>query len=123
MIGRQNKQGCRMPFPDFIMGLPSLDLPFPEDVVQSRAIRSERGLCVFFTFLQDMDLPPHSHGPQWGTVVEGEIEFTIDGVTRLYGPGDSYSIGAGVEHGARIGAGTRVIDVFAEPDRYPLRDA
>ena len=110
-----------MPFADFIMDFPSLDLPFPEDVVQSRAVRSEHGLSVFFTFLQDMDLPPHSHGPQWGTVVEGEIEFTIGGETRVYGPGDSYAIGAGVEHGAKIKAGTRVIDVFAEPDRYPLK--
>ncbi|HKL66083.1 MAG TPA: cupin domain-containing protein [Roseovarius sp.] len=110
-----------MPFADFIMDFQALDLPFPEEVVQGRAIRSEQGLCVFFTFLQDMDLPPHSHGAQWGTVVEGEIEFTIGGETRRYGPGDSYDIGAGVEHGARIKAGTRVIDVFAEPDRYPVK--
>lgn len=112
-----------MPFPDFIMSLPALDLPFPEEVVQSHAIRSEEGLCVFFTFLKDMELPPHRHGAQWGTVVEGEIEFTIGGETKVYGPGDSYSIPAGVEHGAVIAAGTRVIDVFAEPDRYPIRQA
>jgi len=110
-----------MPFPDFIMALPALDLPFPDDVVQSRAIRSDTGLTVFFTFLQDMDLPAHAHGAQWGCVVEGEITFTIGGETQVYGPGGSYSIPAGVEHGARISAGTRVIDVFEEPDRYPLR--
>jgi quercetin dioxygenase-like cupin family protein len=110
-----------MPFPDFIMGLPAIDVPFPEDVVQTRAIRSDEGLCVFFTFLKEMELPPHSHGAQWGTVVEGEIIFTIGGDTRTYGPGDSYSIPAGVEHGARIAAGTRVIDVFSEPDRYPIK--
>lgn len=110
-----------MSFPDFIMGLPAIDVPFPEDVVQTRAIRSDHGLCVFFTFLKDMELPPHRHGAQWGTVVEGEIEFTIGGKTDVYGPGDSYSIAADVEHGAVIKAGTRVIDVFAEPDRYPIR--
>lgn len=110
-----------MPFPDFVMAFPALDLPFPEEVVQSRAIRSDQGLTVFFTFLQDMDLPTHSHGAQWGTVVEGEILFTIGGDTRTYGPGDSYAIPAGVDHGAKIKAGTRVIDVFEEPDRYPLK--
>jgi quercetin dioxygenase-like cupin family protein len=110
-----------MPFPDFIMSLPALDLPFPEEVVQSRAIRSDEGLCVFFTFLKDMELPPHAHGAQWGSVVEGEIEFTIGGEMRICRPGDSYSIPAGVEHGAMIKAGTRVIDVFAEPDRYPIK--
>ena len=110
-----------MPFPDFIMAFPPIDVPFPEEVVQTRAIRSDAGLTVFFTFLQDMELPPHSHGAQWGTVIEGEIEFTIDGRTKVYRPGDSYDIPTGVEHGAMIKAGTRVIDVFSEPDRYPIK--
>jgi quercetin dioxygenase-like cupin family protein len=110
-----------MNFPAFIDSFPSLGVPFPETVVQTRAIRSDSGLVVFFSFHQDMDLPAHSHGAQWGTVVAGEIVFTIGGETRRYGPGDSYDIPAGVVHGARIAAGTRVIDVFAEPDRYPLR--
>jgi quercetin dioxygenase-like cupin family protein len=100
---------------------PGLDVPFPEEVVRTAAIRSDHGLVVFFTFLKDMTLPVHAHGAQWGTVVEGEIVFTIGGETRTFRPGDSYSIPAGAEHGARIAAGTRVIDVFAEADRYPLR--
>jgi hypothetical protein len=54
--------GLPKPFPDFIMALPVLDLPFPEDVVQARAIRSEAGLTVFFTFLENMTLPPLAHG-------------------------------------------------------------
>ncbi len=110
-----------MPYPDFIQNFHSLDVPFPEDVVQTAVVRSGQGLVAFFTFVKDMELPPHSHGAQWGTVVEGEIEFTIGGETKIYGPGDSYSIPAGVEHGAQIKAGTRVIDVFEEADRYPLK--
>jgi len=106
-----------MNFSDFIMDFPAIDVPFPEDVVKTRAIRSDAGLVVFFTFLKDMVLPPHSHKAQWGTVLEGEIEFTIGGETRTFGPGDSYSIPSGVEHGAHIMAGTKVIDVFEEPDR------
>lgn len=110
-----------MPFPDFIAGLPGIAVPFPEDVVQTAAIRSDAGLVVFFSFHKDMILPLHSHGAQWGTVVEGRITFTIGDQTREYGPGDSYSIPAGVPHGASILAGTRVIDVFQEADRYPLK--
>ena len=110
-----------MTYPDFITALPSLNVPFPDDVVQTSVVKSGAGLVAFFTFLKDTDLPAHAHGAQWGTVVEGEIEFTIAGKTRLYRPGDSYSIAAGVEHGARISAGTRVIDVFEEADRYPIR--
>lgn len=110
-----------MAYPDFIQNFPGLDVPFPEDVVQTAVIRSEAGLVAFFTFLKDMELPPHSHGAQWGTVIAGEIELTIGGNTRVYRPGDSYSIPAGVEHGAQITAGTRVIDVFEEADRYPVK--
>lgn len=110
-----------MPYPAFMNAFPGIDVPFPEDVVQTRAIRSDAGLVCFFTFVKEMRLPMHSHGAQWGTVVEGEIEFTIADDTRTYRPGDSYSIPAGVMHGALIRAGTRVIDVFEEPDRYPLK--
>lgn len=110
-----------MRFPDFIDALPVVVLPFPEDIVSARAIRSDRGLVVFFTFHRAMDLPAHAHGPQWGTVVAGEIVFTIGGTTRTYRPGDSYSIAADEVHSARIAAGTQAIDVFAEADRYPLR--
>jgi len=110
-----------MSYPDFIKAFPSIDVPFPEDVVQTAVVQSEVGLVAFFTFLKDMKLPPHSHGAQWGTVVEGQIEFTIGGATRIYNAGDSYSIPAGVEHGALIKSGTRVIDVFEEADRYAIK--
>jgi quercetin dioxygenase-like cupin family protein len=107
-------------FPGFIDALPGLEIPFPTDVVQARAVQSPEGLVVFFTFFQDMDLPAHAHGAQWGTVIAGEIELTIGGETATRRPGDSYSIPAGVLHSARIAAGTRVIDVFEEADRYAL---
>ena len=110
-----------MPFPDFITAFPSIDVPFPEDVVQTAVVQSDAGLVAFFTFLKDMELPPHAHGAQWGTVVEGEIELTIGDQTKVFKPGDSYTIPAGVVHGAVIKAGTRVIDVFAEADRYPIK--
>lgn len=110
-----------MPYPDFIKAFPAIDVPFPEDVVQTAVIQSDDGLVAFFTFLKDMELPPHSHGAQWGTVVEGEIKFTIGGETKDCKAGDSYSIPAGVEHGALIKAGTRVIDVFEEANRYSIK--
>ncbi|GAA6209938.1 hypothetical protein NBRC116601_32310 [Cognatishimia sp. WU-CL00825] len=110
-----------MNFPDFIAKLPALDLPFSEDVVQSRAIRSDAGLTVFFTFFQDVEIPAHAHLAQWGTVIEGSIELTMLGETKTYRPGDHYAIEAGVEHAARIAAGTKAIDVFEEADRYPIK--
>lgn len=110
-----------MPFPDFIRAFPAADLPFPPEVVEAQAIGSGAGLVIFFTFHRDMTLPLHAHGAQWGTVIAGEITLTIGGDTRRYRPGDSYHIPEGVMHGATITAGTRVIDVFAEADRYPFK--
>ena len=72
-------------------------------------------------FLQDFALPPHSHKGQWGTVVSGTVEITINGVARVYRPGESYDIPTGVVHAVRVTAGTKAIDVFEEPDRYPLK--
>jgi len=110
-----------MTYPDFFDAFPALDLPFPEDVVSTRVIRSDDGLVAFFTFHKAMDLPAHAHKAQWGTVLAGEIEFTIGDDTRTYHVGDSYNIPSGVLHSARIPAGTKVIDVFEESDRYPLK--
>lgn len=110
-----------MNLPAFFDAMHALDLPFPDRVVSTRAVRSDAGLVVFFHFHQDFSLPPHSHGPQWGTVVAGEVALTIDGQTRRHGPGMSYDIPAGVVHAVEIKAGTIAIDVFAEADRYALK--
>ena len=111
-----------MPFPSFADRFPALDVPFPETVVSTHALRSDAGLMVMFDFHRDVDLPAHSHGAQWGTVIRGSVELTIDGETRIYHPGDTYEIAAGVVHAVRVPAGSQAIDIFAEADRYPLKD-
>ena len=110
-----------MDYPKFIQELPGLDVPFPEDMVKTRAVRSDDALVVFFTILKDVDVPEHSHGPQWGAIFEGELEMTISGKTRTYRPGETWDIPDGAPHSTRIRAGSSLMDVFAEPDRYPLK--
>jgi quercetin dioxygenase-like cupin family protein len=110
-----------MPWPDFIDAFPGLDTPFLSEVVSMRALRGPDGLAVFFTFHRDLEVPMHSHGPQWGVLIRGRAVLTIGGETRSYGPGETWDIRAGVVHGGHIAAGTELIDVFAEADRYPLR--
>lgn len=110
-----------MDYPKFIQDLPGLDVPFPENVVQLHAVRSDGALVVYFTVLQDLEVPEHSHGPQWGAIFAGELELTISGETKTYRPGDTWDIPAGAPHAAKIRAGARLMDVFAEPDRYPLK--
>ena len=110
-----------MQLPDFLMALPSLELPFPADTVESRAMRTDDALLVFFIFHKDFSLPPHSHKAQWGTVLQGKVTLSIGDETRTYEPGESYSIPTGVIHSGEIAAGSIVIDSFEEPDRYPLK--
>jgi quercetin dioxygenase-like cupin family protein len=110
-----------MPFPPFFDSLPELDVPFDSSVVTTRAIGSPEALAVFFDIHQDTTLDPHSHGDQWGTVIRGELHLTMDGEAHSYRPGESYFIPAGTVHGATIPAGTQILDVFAEADRYPVK--
>lgn len=110
-----------MNFPEFTKGFPLLDIPFPSEVVEAFAVRSDAGLVVFFDFHQDLSLPPHSHEGQWGTCFEGEVKLTIEGVTHTYRPGETWNIPAGAVHSAEIKAGTKAMDVFEEADRYPLQ--
>ncbi|MFQ5622556.1 MAG: cupin domain-containing protein [Paracoccaceae bacterium] len=110
-----------MEYPDIIEALPEADIPFPATQVKTHALPSDHGLLIFFEFLQDFDLPAHSHGGQWGTVLDGSMDLTIGGETRTYTPGMTYNIPAGVIHSARIRAGAKVMDFFEEADRYGTR--
>ena len=110
-----------MNLPDFILALPEVDLPLPRDMVVGHAVKSDDALTVFFLIKKDTTLPPHSHKGQWGTVLAGRIELTMDGETRTYEPGESYNIPSGTVHGGFLPAGTVVMDVFEEADRYALR--
>ncbi|MEM9392223.1 MAG: cupin domain-containing protein [Pseudomonadota bacterium] len=97
-------------------------MPIGDETVTTRVIRSDTALAAFFMIHTDLELPPHSHKGQWGTVIEGSISLNMHGQTRTFQPGESYDIPAGVEHAAFLPAGTIVFDVFEEPDRYPLRN-
>ena len=50
----------------------------------------------------------HSHPhEQMGMLLEGRLEFTVGGVTRLLGPGDIWCIPGGVVHSVRALDGPR----------------
>lgn len=110
-----------MDYSDFIEAMPRLVVPFPEEKIRTHALRSDAGLVVYFTVLEDVEVPEFSHGPQWGAIFAGEIDLTVNGETRRCRPGDTWDIPAGTPHAAALYAGARLMDVFAEPDRYPLR--
>ena len=106
-------------YPPFIRNLPLADLSFPGIV--AHMLQGDRGQAVFFEIEAGAEIPPHSHGDQWGVVLDGEMELTIGGETRRYRPGDSYFIPAGTVHGARFPTRVRVFDLFADAQRYQPR--
>ncbi|MCG8406882.1 MAG: cupin domain-containing protein [Phycisphaerales bacterium] len=108
-------------FPELITKLPEADIPFSG--VRGWISQAADHQMVFFDIEPIGEIAPHSHGEQWGVVIQGEMELTIDGQTRRYGPGDTYHIPAGAVHGANFLSHFQAIDFFADVDRYKPKAA
>ncbi len=103
-------------FPEPIRNLPLADIPL--DGLKAYLSQAENHQILFMEFAEDAEVPEHSHEAQWGAVLAGKIDLTIDGVERTYSKGDSVFIGKGAKHSAKIYAGYADISFFNEKDRY-----
>jgi len=64
-------------------------------------------------------VPEHCHDyDQWGFMIQGKAELTVDGEKRIIENGDEYVIPAQAKHSAKFLAKSRVIDFFSEKSRY-----
>jgi hypothetical protein len=106
-------------FPAFVKNLPAADLPV--DGIKGWLLLSNNGQVLFLETSQKVQIPEHSHGDQWGIVVEGEMELTIADKTETYRQGDSYFIPGGTVHRAILYAGFRALDFFADKNRYQVK--
>jgi len=106
-------------FPAFVKSLPQVDLPFQG--VQAWLLQADRGQVVFVEADERVAVPEHSHGDQWGIVVDGEIDLLVGHQVQTYKRGDSYYIPAGTPHAVRLFKGSRAVDYFADPNRYRPR--
>ena len=103
-------------YPDFIRSLPRASIPFQD--VQAWLGQGTDFQIVFFEIPAGAEIPPHSHGAQFGVVLTGEMSLMIDGRTHRYTRGDTYYIPEGVVHSGKFHTFVRVIDIFADSDRY-----
>lgn len=110
-----------LPYSDLIQSLPEIDLPVPG--ARGWLLQGESRQMAFFDLPEGGSIPPHHHGEQWGLVVKGEMDLTIAGEARRLGPGDWYRIPAGVDHSARFVTRIQVLDLFADTDRYRVKEA
>jgi len=109
----------KVTFPPLIEDLPDIDLPM--EGVRGKLLQGVDKQVVFFDIQPVGAIPEHSHGAQWGIVLEGEVELTIGGQTKTYKKGDAYHIPAGVTHSARSTVPFKALDVFDDVDRYTAK--
>ena len=104
-------------YPDVITQLAEAQIAF--EGAKAWIHQAESSQLVFFQFEAETDLPAHSHRyPQWGIVIEGEMEMKIGERPRIFKKGDEYLIPAGATHSAKFFSRTRVMDLFSEKSRY-----
>jgi quercetin dioxygenase-like cupin family protein len=103
-------------FPEMIENLPDADLSFPG--IKAKLFQGPEMQAVFFTMEGPAEIPAHHHQVQWGVILDGEVEMTIDGRTRIFRRGDSYYIPDGVVHSARVRSFMKALDFFNEGQRY-----
>jgi quercetin dioxygenase-like cupin family protein len=88
-----------------------------------RMVHAERVTLAFWTIDAGAALPAHDHPhEQVVTMLEGELELTVDGEARVLRAGDVLAIPGGARHAGRALTACRVIDVFA-PVREDYRAA
>jgi quercetin dioxygenase-like cupin family protein len=99
-----------------IAELPSLEI-VPGLVFQP--VLGERLLVNFVRFEPNTEAPVHTHEEEQVVVVlEGEIEFDVEGDVRTLRPGEALHLPPHVPHGARtLESSCYEMDIFAPPRR------
>ncbi len=95
-------------YSEVIDKLPEADISF--NGVSGKILQGENSQLVFMEIEPIGEVPPHSHGAQWGVVIDGEMELTIGGETKTYRKGDHYFIPSGVIHSATFNSKVFVMD-------------
>lgn len=107
-------------YPDVITGLPEADI----NVLGIRAwiLQGEKHQLVFFEMEPSARVPEHFHNyAQWGIMLEGRMELTINGKARICEKGDEYVIPSQAKHCAKFLTKCRVMDFFSEKSRYSTK--
>jgi len=106
-------------FPEFINNLPDADITFKG--IKGKLFQGENHQIVFMEIDAIGEVPPHSHGAQWGVVLKGEMKMTIDGITKIFRKGDSYYIPTNSLHSATFKTKAFIMDFFEDKDRYAIK--
>lgn len=79
-----------------------------------KLVHSENMSIAFWEVDKDAQVPEHAHkNEQIMYVMEGDFEFTLDGITKVYHPGDIVIIAAHKKHSGQALTNCKLLDVFS----------
>ena len=79
-----------------------------------RLVHTQNTSLAFWEVEQGAEVPEHSHmNEQIMHVIEGEFEFTLDGNTQVYYPGDIVVISPNLSHSGKALTPCKLLDVFS----------
>jgi quercetin dioxygenase-like cupin family protein len=106
-------------FPEIITKLPEAEISLPG----VQAFLAQAGNQQFYFMIADADVesPVHKHEAQWGVVLDGELELTIDEKKKVLKKGDTYLIPENVAHHALIKKGYKGLMLIDKKDRYKVK--
>jgi len=87
--------------------------------VNLKAVYGEKTMLTIFNFEPDAVIPGHKHPHEQITyVIKGEMEFMLQGNTKILKEGEGVVVKANLEHSAKVlTKPTKVIDAW-----YPMRE-
>jgi len=79
-----------------------------------KLIHAENMSIAFWEVEKGAEVPEHSHmNEQIMQVLKGNFEFTVDGETKIYGPGDIVIITSHAKHSGKALTPCKLMDVFS----------
>jgi quercetin dioxygenase-like cupin family protein len=93
--------------------------------LEFRPVLGEKTMANFVHFEPRTEAPKHLHGEEQIVIVlQGELDFDIDGDTRTLRPGDVAIVPSWVSHGARTrDVACLEVDIFNPPRKTLLEHA
>lgn len=84
-----------------------------------KMVHTQSMTLAFWDVIAGAIVPEHSHvNEQIMHVLEGRFEFTVAGVSHIYGPGELVVVPSHVPHGGKALTPCKLMDVFC-----PVREA
>ncbi len=79
-----------------------------------KLVHTQNMSLAFWEVEKGAEVPEHSHmNEQVMQVLEGSFEFTLDGKTQVYGPGDLVIIAPHIPHSGKALTDCKLMDTFS----------